>query len=214
MFCLTKFTKTLKAILKLIENNLDEDALILTRSNYEIVLHAKALINNSEMINHFIQYKLGLEGKKEFSYKRGANGGINRRKIIDNNNPYNEIDYVNTISAIAKEAQEELSYEYIYKFLSEVAHCNFLTSGYYREGVYYTTEQGLDGAKLNALIFNIGLCLKLYEACVESELLGEDYEEIEDILCSIILKDKLILQGWFEKEESNRFTFEGKVIRY
>lgn len=50
-------------------------------------------------------------------------------------------------------------------------------------------------------MFNVGFCLKLYNACLESDLLGEDFEELEDILCSILMNDKLMLQEWFEIEE-------------
>lgn len=60
MFCFLKYTKTLNSILVLLENNLNEDALILTRSNYEVLMHAKALVKDKDMINHFLHYKLGL----------------------------------------------------------------------------------------------------------------------------------------------------------
>ncbi|WP_332647141.1 DUF5677 domain-containing protein [Lysinibacillus sp. 54212] len=201
MFCLTKFTKTLNSILVLLEKNLNEDALILTRSNYEVVIHAKALVNDREMIKHFIEYKLGLEKERNYRFAKDKNGRILSNKIIDKRFPDRTIRYISSIKEIAIKAGEKSSYRHIYRFLCEQTHCNLLTSGYYREGVYYSVDNGTEGAKLNVILFNVGLCLKLYNACLDSDLLGEDFEEIEDILCSILMNDKLMLQEWFEIEE-------------
>lgn len=212
MFCLTKFTKTLKSILILLDKDLNEDALILTRSNYEVVIHAKALVNDSEMIKHFIDYKLGLEKERNYSYARDKKGRKSFNKIIDNQNPNKVIRYISNIKEIAIKAGERASHRHIYRFLCEQTHCNFITSGYYREGVYYSVNNGADGAKVNVILFNVGFCLKLYYACVESDLLGEEFEELEDILCSILMDDKLILQQWFENEEQRVRSETGEAI--
>ena len=215
LFCITKFSKTLKAIMLLLENDLNEDALILTRSNYEIMLHTKALAKKNEVVNHFIQYKLGLENEKYYHYKKGNKGKRIWNIIIDNDNPDNEIQYINEIKQIARHANEVDSYKNIYKFLCEVSHCNFLTSGYYRDNIHYDIQNGLSGAKINALVLNIGISLKMFEAYVESGLLGEYFENVEHILNSLLKKDKLILPKWFEEEKNyiNDLVLEGDLDR-
>lgn len=201
MFCISKFTKTLKAIRLLLQNNLNEDALILTRSNYEVMIHAKALIKDRVLIKHFVEYKFGLENERFYRYARNKRGKPIFNKIIDKSKPNVEIEYISSISDIAKRAKESKSHKYIYKFLCEQTHCNFITSGYYREGVFYSLNSKSEQAKTNVILFNIGFCLKLFYSCLESELLGEEFEELEDILCTVLMNEKLALHKWFEQEE-------------
>lgn len=123
------------------------------------------------------------------------------------------ITYISSISKIAYGAGESTSYKHIYKFLCEQTHCNFLTSGYYRNetGTYYTLENGTDGARHNVMLFNVGFCLKFYDSLLKTDLLGEDFEEFEDVICSILIEDKLKLQEIFEIEEKRIETFIKEV---
>jgi hypothetical protein len=53
-FCFTKFTKSMIAINELMSKELYEDALILTRSNYECFINAKSVIKTEGMIEHLV----------------------------------------------------------------------------------------------------------------------------------------------------------------
>lgn len=198
MFCLTKFTKTLSSIIILMNNNLNEDALILSRSNYEIMLHTKAVGRNEELINHFIQYKLGLVEEEYYKYKRGNYGKRIWNKIVDNDNLDSEIEYISKIQKIAEEAGEKDSHNNTYNFLCELSHCNFLTSGYYRNGKNYTLTNDVDRTKNNVLLLNMDFSLKLYGGLLESGIF-RGVKGIEDRICSLIIEDKIILQKWVEE---------------
>lgn len=204
-FCFTKFTKTMIAIETLLKNELNEDALILVRSNYECLVHAKSIVKTAELIDHFTSYKLGLIDQKRFQYAKTKKGGKNRRKILDVNDPSREIKYISNISEIASAAEETISYKHIYSYLCDLTHCNIVTSGYYREMCEYSYELANKRALWNVLKWSIYFNLKFYKALIEANIFN--INKIENAVLRVLSSDQIKLIGFFD-DEVKRITKE------
>jgi hypothetical protein len=189
-FCFTKFTKTMLAIESLISKDLNEDALILTRSNYECFINAKSVIKTSGMIDHLVEYKLGLVNEKRYKKK-------SRNQIISKDSE-GAFKYISSVWEIAKSANEESTYNYVYSFLCEITHLNMLTSGYYRKGIEYSYSLSSKIAKYNALLWNVYLNIKFYYTLIESEIIED--EEYNESLAGMLITDTIKLQKVFETE--------------
>nr|WP_285842629.1 DUF5677 domain-containing protein [Ureibacillus chungkukjangi] len=197
-FCFTKFTKTMLAIQKLIELELFEDALILTRSNYECFIHAKSVVKYNNMIDHLVEYKLGLINEKRYKYVENKKGRIVRNKIVDIANS-KEFDFINQIKSIAIKANEKITYEYIYPYLCDITHCNLITSAYYRDGIKYSYDKVNEQAKFNVLLWNVYFNLKFYNTLIEAEIF--EIDELEERVLDVLISDSLKLLKVFEQEE-------------
>ncbi len=214
-FCLTKFTKTMISIQNLIKNDLYEDALILTRSNYECLIHAKAIVENNNMITHLVEYKFGLLNEKRYKFTKNNNGRINRSRIADIDNPNEEFNYIHSISSIANQANERVSYEHIYSYFCDITHCNFITSAYYRDGVNYSYEMVNDLALYNVLLWNVYFSIKFYITLIDAEIF--EIEELEERVLDVLLSDPIKLLKVFEDEEKkviqdiNKLTDENAI---
>lgn len=192
-FCFAKFTKTLIAIQKLIEIELFEDALVLTRSNYECFIHAKSIIKKNDMINHLVEYKLGLIGRKRYKYAPS-----NRNYVIDIHT--SEVHpYVSQVKDIAQKANESITYKHVYSYLCDITHCNLITSSYYRDGVRYSYKLVSKEAEFNVLLWNVYFNLKFYNTLIEAEIF--EIEELEERVLDVLSSDSLKLMTVFEAEE-------------
>jgi len=170
-FCFAKFTKTSLAIQKLIKIGLHEDALILTRSNYETLIHAKSVIVSPGTIDHFIEFKLGLEnGIYKDTRKYDPRG---YRIIVDKTDPEMTFSYTDNISKIAALAEESNSYQ-IYKYLCDLTHCDINTIGYYQEDAHYSYSGSSRKALMNSLLWNVFFNCKFYEVLLDGEMLDVD----------------------------------------
>lgn len=187
-FCFAKFTKTMIAIDTLIENKLYEDALILLRSCYESLINAKAVVFSPETLEHFVEYKLGLINNEKYKKKKLGK--------IQNIDTEEEIVYIDKIYDIAKKAKEEVSYKYLYKYLCEITHCNFITSGYYRDGAVYSYEKENMIALYNLLLWSIYINYKFYNCLIEDEIF--DIDELENEVLDVLNDDILIIVEEFE----------------
>ncbi|MED0708837.1 DUF5677 domain-containing protein [Aneurinibacillus aneurinilyticus] len=182
-FCFSKFTKTILAIDKLIKSGFYEDALILTRSNYENFINSKAVVINPKMIDHLVEYKLGLINEKKYKF-------VNKRKsIIANIETNAEIQYINTISKIAKKSKEQDTYRIVYSYLCDITHCNIITSGYYRNGIQYSYELKNEIALYNALLWSVFLNIKFYNVLIVGEIF--EYDELEEAVLGLLLNDNI-----------------------
>lgn len=190
-FCFAKFTKTMNSINVLIKEKLYEDALILLRSNFECFINAKAVVVSSECLDSFIEYKLGLIDGKKYKKKNG------RSDRIRNVNTGEEFEYIDRIYDIAQKANETDSYRYLYKYLCEITHCNFITSGYYRDGVVYSYEKVNEVALYNVLLWSVYLNYKFYNCLIEDEIF--DIDELKDEVEDVLSKDFIVLLGTFDK---------------
>lgn len=189
-FCFTKFTKSLIAIQHLLLNELNEDALILTRSNFECLINAKSIVKNSEMINHLVEYKLGLINEKKYKKKP--------RSQIANVGDQETFEYISSVWKIAEIANEETTYKFVYSFLCEVTHLNMLTSGYYREGTSYSYTLTSGIAKHNALLWNVYFNLKFYQVLIESEIIED--EKCNKLISTMLITGTILLKEVFEIE--------------
>lgn len=196
-FCFTKFTKSMIAINELINKGLYEDALILSRSNYECFINAKAVIKTEGMIEHLVEYRLGLIDEKR--YKRLKNSNKNS-KIIKVDEPHEQIDYIGTVGGIADKAHESNSYKYIYSYLCDITHLNMITSAYYRDGSRYSYSLKSDIAYFNALLWSVYFCIKFYNTLLESEII--DHDEFNEFIASVLINDSIELQEVFEDEKN------------
>lgn len=198
-YCFTKFTKTMIAIENLLKNELYEDALILVRSNYECLVNAKSIIKNDKMIDHLIDYKLGLLNQKKYDFVKSKKGNNIWGKISPIKDKSIEIAYISNISQIAEVAEEETSYKYIYSYLCDITHCNMVTSPYYREGIQYTYKLANDLVLFNVLLWSIYFNLKFYNTLIDSEIL--EIQELEDSVLDILISDQIKVLKFFEDEE-------------
>ncbi|WP_029098171.1 DUF5677 domain-containing protein [Brevibacillus thermoruber] len=201
-FCFSKFTKTLLAIDKLIKTGYYEDALILTRSNYENFINSKAVVTNPEMIYHLVEYKLGLIDEKRYKF-------VDRKKsIIASVETNAEIEYINTIWNIALNANEKDTYKLVYSYLCDITHCNFVTSGYYRNGTQYSYELKNEIALYNVLLWNVFLNIKFYNVLIAGEIF--EVEELEEAVLDLLLDD-IIKFAKIIEDEIKRFRKESSA---
>lgn len=170
-FCFAKFTKTSMAIQKLIKAGLNEDALILTRSNFETLIHAKAVIVSHNAIDHFVEFKLGLENGIYKDTRKYDSCGY--RIIVDKTDPEMKFSYTDNISKIAALAEESNSYQ-IYKYLCDLTHCDINTIGYYQEDAHYSYSGSSRKALMNSLLWNVFFNCKFYEVLLDGEIFDVD----------------------------------------
>lgn len=190
-FCFAKFTKTMISINILVKEKLYEDALILLRSNFECFINAKAVVFSPESLNSFIEYKFGLIDGKKYKKKNGRSDKI--RDVSTGE----EFDYIDKIYDMAKKAKETDSYKYLYKYLCEITHCNFITSVYYRDGAVYSYEKVNEVALYNVLLWSVYLNYKFYNWLIEDDIF--DIDELEDEVADVLNKDFIVLLGEFDK---------------
>jgi len=195
-FCFAKFTKTSMAIQKLIKIGLHEDALILARSNYETLIQAKAVIVTQGAIDHFVDFKLGLENGlyKDIRGKRPQGYRI----IADSTDPELTFLYTDKISKIAALANESNSYARIYKYLCNLTHCDINTIGYYQVGSHYSYKGSSREALMSSLLWNVYLNYKFYQVLLDGEMLDSDV--LNDKVSSTFFEQSSILKEIFDVE--------------
>lgn len=195
-FCFAKFTKTCLAIQKLIKSDLCEDALILTRSNYETLIHAKAVINSRGAIEHLVEFKLGLEFGKYIKTRKKAPPGY--RIIADSADTSQTFQFTDSIWKIAELANESNSYERVYKYLCDLTHCDIDTIGYYQEGSRYTYTGSSQKALLNTLLWNVYINYKFYNVLMNGELL--EISKLERKVDDAIIEHTQVLEEIFDMQ--------------
>ncbi|HWP97154.1 MAG TPA: DUF5677 domain-containing protein [Syntrophomonadaceae bacterium] len=195
-FCFAKFTKTCIAIQKLINSDLFEDALILTRSNYETFIHAKAVINSPGAIDHLVEFKLGLENGKYQRTRQKGRGGY--RIIADSTDTTRTFQYTDRIWKIAELAYESNSYSRVYQYLCDLTHCDIDTIGYYQEGSRYSYKGSSKKALLNTLLWNVYMNNKFYEVLIDGEMFEINLDENK--VANAIIEDSLTLKEIFDMQ--------------
>jgi hypothetical protein len=181
-FCFTKFTKTSLAIEKLCNAGFYEDALILTRSNYESYIYAKAVANDPDLIYQLVDFRLGLIGEKDFKWKDQR-----KRLIVSTSDPKEVHYYIDKVWTIAKSANEEFMYHMVYKYLCEITHCDFLTLGYYQDGETYTYKAKSLQAFVNVLTWNNYFNIKFLPI-----LINNTYFDTNELISAV---DNLVIEG-------------------
>lgn len=195
-FCFAKFTKTCLAIQKLIKSDLCEDALILTRSNYETLIHAKAIINFRGAIAHLVEFKLGLEFGK---YKRTSQKAPHGYRIIaDSTDTTQTFQYTNKIWKIAELANESNSYERVYKYLCDLTHCDIDTIAYYQEGLRYHYTGFSQTALLNTLLWNVYINYKFYNVLMNGKML--EVSKLQRKVVKSISEDTQVIEEIFDMQ--------------
>ncbi len=192
-FCFAKFTKTSLAIEKLFNAGFYEDALILTRSNYESYIYAKAVTTDPDLIYQLVDFRLGLIGEKDFKWKDQR-----KRLIVSTSDPKEVHYYIDKVWTIAKTANEEFTYRMIYKYLCQISHCDFLTLGYYQDGETYTYKAKSIQAFLNVLIWNNYFSIKFLPI-----LINNTYFDTNELICAVdnqAIKGCNIMSSIFENE--------------
>ncbi|PIC94627.1 hypothetical protein CSV69_15800 [Sporosarcina sp. P26b] len=197
-FCFTKFTKTLISIQCLIRQHLFEDSLILTRSNYECLINAKSVINDEDMVDHLVEYKLGITTGK-YTHPLTQKSKPIRNKLERSKDSTGSFEYFYQINTIAEKANETITYESLYSYLCEITHCNFLTSGYYRNGTNYSYKNESPSALLNVLLWNVFLNLKFFNTLIEAEIF--DIPDLEEQVIGVLSSDVIKIIEIFEEEE-------------
>lgn len=126
LFCATKSLKSLRAIKHLLDEGHGEDALTLVRSVYENYLNLAYVFSHPNQINNLVAAKVGLRaGKYEFERGSGKIREKTGRRIVG--------EHV-SVRRMAKESQfseDHAIYNFLYELLSDFAHPNILTIGYY-----------------------------------------------------------------------------------
>lgn len=195
-FCFAKFTKTCLAIQKLIKSDLCEDALILTRSNYETLIHAKAVINSRGAIDHLVEFKLGLEYGKYKKTRQKAPPGY--RIIADSTDTTQTFQYTDKIWKIAELANESNSYERVYRYLCDLTHCDIDTIGYYQKGSHYSYKGLSQKALLNTLLWNVYINNKFYNVLMNGEML--EISKLERKVVDAIIEENQLLEEIFDMQ--------------
>ena len=157
LFCATKSLKSLRAIKHLLEEGHGEDALTLIRSVYENYLNLAYVLSHPNQINNLVAAKVGLRaGKYEFERRSGKIREKSGRRIVG--------EHV-SVRRMAKESpfSEDLAiYAFLYEFLSDFAHPNILTIGYYLDDDRFDVV-GQDNVPHGAIygLFTVTLVLDL-----------------------------------------------------
>jgi hypothetical protein len=177
-FCFTKVTKTVLAIRQLNKSKFYEDSLILTRSNFEAFICAKAVLRDNELIDNFVEYKLGMLENNKYRFKRKSN----KTKYIEDVHSKEEYEYIDGIKDVSILADELFLYQQFYGFLSEATHCHMITSGYYKpdDASVYSYNLENDIAYYNTLLINIIIAIKFFRA-----LIHENFLELDDLILKI-----------------------------
>ncbi len=196
-FCFTKFTKTSIAIQKIIKMSLYEDALILTRSNYESLIHAKAVMVSPGAIDHLVEYKLGLENGT-YNYVRRAKAPPGYRIIAYSTDPEMKFPYTFAIREIAALAEESYSYDKIYRYLCDMTHCDIKTIGYYQEDGHYSYKGSSREALMNSLLWNVYFNWKFYQAFLNGDML--DIDILFNKMADTFIEHSSILKEIFDSE--------------
>ncbi|MCW3105172.1 MAG: hypothetical protein JWO09_3612 [Bacteroidetes bacterium] len=124
LFCFTKNLKTLRAIVRLIDEHFGEDALNLIRSVFENYLHVSTVLNHTDEFIKELEYKTGvLLGTHKLS-KNGSSKVVNIKTgeeyILKFTNKYK-------LAALHPDYGDfdKVIYQFLYDFLSSYTHPDF-----------------------------------------------------------------------------------------
>lgn len=155
-FCVTKSCRTFRAILLLIDQRFEEDALVLVRSIYENYLSSAYAIETPAALEYFVYNRIGL-GVGVLEHPLTPKGKRDTRKV--RNKHTDEISSLTlTIADLSKGTGVREDREFFtafYNYLCQHTHANMISSGSYRtddnskythcchdaplQGRYYTT---------------------------------------------------------------------------
>jgi hypothetical protein len=124
IFCLTKNLKSIKAIIVLLENFV-EDALNLSRTNFENYLEIVQAKYDAEFLKKTIEFQNGID---EGGYSRKGKYLI-KESTGERIKPLNNYEKANLNRFFAEE--DTAVYEYLYNYLSSFTHLDLKTAGNY-----------------------------------------------------------------------------------
>ena len=132
-FCVTKSCRSLRAILLLIDQRFEEDALILVRSIYENYLSSAYVIQTPTALEYFIYNRIGL-GVGVLEHPITPKGKRDPRKV--RNKHTDEVSTLTlSISDLAKGTgirEDQEFFTSFYNYLCQHTHSNMISSGSYR----------------------------------------------------------------------------------
>lgn len=132
-FCVTKLTKTLGAIVTLLDYHFPEDAAILGRSAYELYLAIGAVSANPQLMDDFVFKPIGKRTGR-LRHPVTAAGKPVWRTLLDSETGEEMSSGVSVarLAEATRHPEDARLHPIIYGFLSEHVHTNMLASGAYR----------------------------------------------------------------------------------
>lgn len=139
-YCIAKGSKHIRAALVLLDHDLPEDAIVLSRAAYECYVGAAyAKAQGVQAIDDLVYNTVGLNaGTVEFA--RTKAGGWDYRRLVDKETGtfYNAPPSIERMIKSTGYPADAVVHRQYYGFSSEHAHVNMAGSGNYREGARYT----------------------------------------------------------------------------
>lgn len=145
-FCVTKFTKSLGAIVTLLDSGFPEDAGILTRSAYESYLAIAAVSADPQLTDDFVFKPIGKHAGR-LVHPVATSGKPIWRTLVDSETgeEFSSGVSIARLSEVTGYPADAQLHPVVYGFLSEHVHTNMLASGAYRtldETAYSISQYG------------------------------------------------------------------------
>lgn len=150
-YCLAKGSKHIRAAVVLIENELPEDAIVLSRAAYECyICAAYAKVQGIKAMDALVYNPVGLSAGR-VEYTRNKHGKPNYWRVIDKRTGvhYDAAPSIEKMASGTGNLDDALVHRYFYGFASQHVHVDMCGSGNYRDGVAYTDEG--NGQSQNAI---------------------------------------------------------------
>lgn len=139
-YCVAKASKHIRAAVVLIEHELPEDAIVLSRAVYECYVSAAyAKAHGIKTVDDLVYNPVGLSAGT-VEYARTKAGGRDYRRLVDlrTEGSYNAPPSIERMALSTGYPPDAVVHRYYYGFSSQHAHVNMAGSGNYRDGAAYT----------------------------------------------------------------------------
>jgi len=150
-YCLAKGSKHIRAAMVLVENELPEDAIVVSRAAYECyVCAAYAIAHGTKAIDDLVYNPVGLDAGT-VEYARTKTGKWNYRQLVDKatETVFDAPPSIERMVLSTGYTDDAVVHRHYYGFSSQHAHVNMAGSGNYRDGAAYT-DHG-NGQRQNAI---------------------------------------------------------------
>lgn len=198
-FCITKATRSLRAIDLLLTASQFEDAKVLARSVYECYLNGAFAQANPSRVNELVSAKVGIYAGY-FQHPKSAKGSVLHHKMLHPKTgevvPYGVS--LGEMSARTGQPSDASYHDVFYSFLSEFSHVHMIASGSYRKN--NETEYNHEPSP-NGLYHSVFMCSFCSWLIVH---LGAIFEGDRGLLREVKIDAKYLLKGLHQMEFSQK----------
>lgn len=194
-FCITKATRSLRAIDILLTAGQFEDAKVLARSVYECYLNGAFARTNPSRIDELVSAKVGIYAGY-YQHPKSAKGSLQHHVMLHPETGQ-VIPYGVSLAEMARgtgQTSDAGYHDLFYSFLSEFAHVHMIASGSYRKNndTAYNHEPASNG-----LYHSIFMCCLCGWLIVH---LGAMIEKDQELIREVKLGAKFLLMGLRQME--------------